>query len=408
MTTETNTSNGEATTAPETQTAAAPETKIRVRSGSPKGLLVVVALAALVMAYLIYTGINSRAKASTELEQATSTNAIPTVTVTHAKLAAGVDEIQVPGNMQAFIDTPVWARTSGYLKVWYADIGAHVKSGQLLAEIESPETDQQLEQVRQELSTAQANLKLAQITAERYENLFKTDSVSKQDVDNAVQDQAAKAATVKSAEANARRLEQLVAYEKIYAPFDGVITARNIDTGALVDAGANAQGKELFHLASISTLRVYVNVPEVYSQAAKPGVATYLTLAEFPGRWFPAKVVRNADAIDPASRTLLVEVDVPNSSGVLLPGSYVSAHLRLPAKVQSLTVPANTLLFRSEGLRVAVVREGRVALIPVTIGHDYGQDVELTSGIQTTDSIIVNPSDSIADGQEVHVSKQGA
>jgi RND family efflux transporter MFP subunit len=404
MTTETNTSTGEAAT-PQ-QEPLTPAT--RRRHGAPKGLLLVVFLAAVVLAYVIYTGVNSRARASTDLERSTNANAVPTVSVTHAKLATGVQEIQVPGNMQAFIDTPVWARTSGYLKAWYADIGAHVKQGQLLAEIESPETDQQLQQAREELSTSQANLKLAQITAERYENLFKTDSVSKQDVDNAVQDQAAKAATVKSAEANVRRLEQLVAYEKIYAPFDGVITARNIDTGALVDAGANTQGKELFHLASVSTLRVYVNVPEVYSRAAKPGVATYLTLAEFPGRWFPAKVVRNADAIDPASRTLLVEVDVPNPTGELLPGSYVSAHLRLPAKIQSLTVPANTLLFRSEGLRVAVVRSGRVALVPVTIGHDYGQDVELTSGIQASDLVVVNPSDSIAEGQEVHVSKQGA
>ncbi|HEX4770417.1 MAG TPA: efflux RND transporter periplasmic adaptor subunit [Bryobacteraceae bacterium] len=408
MTTETNTSNAEVPTEPQTGAEHAPETKPAVRSRSSKGLLIVVALAALVMAYLIYTGINSRARASSDLERATSADAISTVTVTHAKLAAGVQEIEVPGNMQAFIDTPVWARTSGYLKAWYADIGAHVKAGQLLAEIESPETDQQLQQAREELSTSQANLKLAQITSDRYQNLFKTDSVSKQDVDNTVQDQAAKAATVKSAEANVRRLEQLVGYEKIYAPFDGVITARNIDTGALVDAGANTQGKELFHLASTSTLRVYVNVPEVYSRAAKPGVATYLTLAEYPGRWFPGKVVRNANAIDQASRTLLVEVDVPNPSGELLPGSYVSAHLRLPAKVQSLTVPANTLLFRSEGLRVAVVRNGRVALVPVIIGHDYGQDVELTSGIQSSDSIIVNPSDSIAEGQEVRVSEKGA
>lgn len=370
---------------------------------SATGLLVVVSLAALLIAYLIYSGINSRAKASTDLQHATAANALPSVSVIRPKIAAGVQEIQVPGNMQAFIDTPIWARSSGYLKRWNADIGAHVKAGQLLAEIESPETDQQLQQAQEELSTSQANLKLAQITKDRYDNLFKTDSVSKQDVDNAVQDEAAKASTVKSAEANVRRLQQLVSYEKIYAPFDGVITARNIDVGALVDAGANAPGKELFHLASTSTLRVYINVPEIYTAAARPGVATYLTLAEFPGRWFPATVVRNADAIDAASRTLLVEVDVKNPAGELLPGSYVSAHIRLPSKITSMTVPANTLLFRSEGLRVAVVRNGRIALVPVTIGHDYGEDVELVSGLNQSDDIVVDPSDSIANGEQVRV-----
>jgi RND family efflux transporter MFP subunit len=377
-------------------------------SGSSKGLLVVLAIVAVALAVTIYAGLNSRARASTALQRSTAASSVPIVTVIHPKLAAGVQEIQMPGNMQAFIDTPIWARASGYLKIWYSDIGARVKSGQLLAEIESPETEQQLQQAREELSTAEANLKLAQITAARYDNLFKTDSVAKQDVDNAVQDEAAKSATVKSAEANVRRLEQLVGYEKIYAPFDGVITARNVDTGALVDAGANAPGKELFHLASTSTLRVYVNVPEIYARVARPGVAAYLTLAEFPGRWFPGTVVRNADAIDLASRTLLVEVDVKNPKGELLPGSYVSAHLRLPAKVQSITVPANALLFRAEGLRVAVVRNGRVSLVAVTIGHDYGQEVELVSGIQSTDAIVVDPSDSIADGQPVRIAGQGA
>src|SRR5438270_7165730 len=222
--------------------------------------------------------------------------------------------------MQAFKDTPIWARASGYLKAWHVDIGARVKQGQLLAEIEAPEVEQQLTQAREQLNTDEANLKLSEITAERYSNLFKTESVAKQDVDNAVQNQAAKAATVKSSQANVSRLEQMVAYEKVYAPFDGVITARNIDVGALVDAGANAPGKELFHLASNSILRVYVNVPEVYSRAARPGVIASLTLTEFPGQQFKGKIVRDADAIDMASRTLLVEVDVNNPTGQLLPG----------------------------------------------------------------------------------------
>jgi RND family efflux transporter MFP subunit len=305
--------------------------------------------------------------------------------------------------MQAFIDTPIWARASGYLKAWYVDMGAHVKQGQLLAEIESPEVDQQLQQAKEDVNTAQANLKLSQITADRYTNLFKTDSVSKQDVDNAVQDASAKAATAKAAQANVSRLQQLVAYEKVYAPFDGVITARNIDVGALVNADTNTPGKELFHLASTSTLRVYVNVPEAYSRSAKTGVSASLTLNEFPGRQFKGTLVRNSDAIDVNSRTLLVEVDVRNPSGELLPGSYVSVHLKLPSKLQAVVIPANALLFRSEGLRVAMVQNGRTVLQPVLLGRDFGDTVEVVSGLASQDSVIVNPSDSIVSGEEVNV-----
>jgi RND family efflux transporter MFP subunit len=379
------------------------------RAGGPrKGLLVVALCFVVVLAFGIWEGIRSRAQASAEVQNSTEVAAIPTVTVVRPRSSKGVQEVVAPGNMQAFIDTPIWARTNGYLKNWYADIGTHVKAGQLLADIESPETDQQLQQANEELSTAQANLKLAEITADRYNGLFKSDSVAKQDVDNAVQDAAAKAATVRSAEANVRRLQQLVSYEKVFAPFDGVVTARNIDRGALIDSGANTPGKELFHMASTTTLRVFVSVPEAYAQAARPGVHGYLTLGEFPGRKFPGRVARTSDAIDPASRTLLVEVDVPNETGELLPGSYVSVHLALPSKVSAVAVPANTLLFRSEGLRVAVVRGDRVVLSPVTIGHDYGEEVELISGVSADDRIIVNPSDSITAGQRVHVSSQGS
>jgi len=369
------------------------------------GLLVFVALAAVVLGLVIFVGLRERAKANNELQRTTLALSVPTVAIVHPKVAAGAQEVVVPGDMQAFIDTPIWARSDGYLKAWYADIGAHVKAGQLLADIESPETNQQLQQAQEDLSTAQANLKLAQITAERYNNLFKTDSVAKQDVDNAVQNAAAKTTTVSSAEANVRRLQQLVSYQKIYAPFDGVITARNIDVGALVNAGANTPGKELFHLASTSTLRVYVNVPEVYQRAAKPGVDADLTLSEFPGRPFHGKVVRNANAIDPTSRTLLVEVDVKNPTGELLPGSYASVHLRLPFKAEAVTVPVNTLLFRSEGLRVALVRDGRAQLVPVTMGRDFGNEVQLLSGVAEHDLVIVNPSDSIVSGQQVQIAQ---
>jgi len=374
---------------------------------SLRGLFVVLLLAGLVGAYVIYTGLTSRARANSSLERATLANSIPTVATIRPQVTGGAEEIVLPGNMQAFVDTPIWARSSGYLKQWHADIGARVKRGELLAEIEAPEIDQQLGQARAQLSTSQANLKLAQITAERYQNLFKTDSVAKQDVDNAVQAAAARTADVTSAQANVSRLEQLVAYEKVYAPFDGVITARNVDVGALVNAEANTPGKELFHLASNSTLRVYISVPEVYSRAAKPGVNANLTLSEFPGRLFHGVIVRDAKAIDVNSRTLLVEVDVRNPTGELLPGSYASVHLKLPSKTEAVTVPSNTLLFRSEGLRVAVARNGHVDLVPVILGRDYGDRVEIVSGIHAQDAVIVNPTDSIAAGQQVHTAAPG-
>jgi RND family efflux transporter MFP subunit len=370
-----------------------------------RGLLVILLLGALALACIIYVGVTSRARANTALERETMANSIPAVAVTQPKIADGVEEVVLPGNMQAFIDTPIWARASGYLKTWNVDLGARVKKGELLAEIESPEVNQQLEQARAQLNTDEANLKLAQITAERYNTLFKTDSVAKQDVDNAVQAAAANTATVKSAQANVSRLQELVGYEKVYAPFDGIITARNTDVGALIDAGANTTGKELFHLASTATLRTFVNVPEAYSRAAARGVYALLTLTEFAGRQFRGTIVRNANAIDTNSRTLLVEVDVKNPAGELLPGSYVSVHLKLPSKVEAVTVPANTLLFRSEGLRIAVVRNGRAALVPVILGRDYGDTVEIISGITRHDEVIVNPSDSIVSGEQVRVGK---
>lgn len=368
-----------------------------------RGLAILLLTGALVLGVAISGGLTSRAKAKSALEHQTLHDSVPTVAVVQPQVTSGAEEVILPGNMQAFIDTPIWARASGYLKTWYVDIGAHVKQGQLLAEIDSPELDQQLQQAKEQLNTDQANLKLSQITAERYSGLFQTDSVAKQDVDNAVQNEAASAATVKSAQANVSRLQQLVGYEKVYAPFDGVITVRNVDVGALVDADTNTAGKELFHLASTSTLRVYVSVPEAYSRSALPGVNAFLTLNEFAGRQFKGTIVRNADAIDMNSRTLLVEVDVRNPTGELLPGSYVSVHLKIPSKVRAVVIPANALLFRSEGLRVGVVRNGRTVLQPVILGRDFGDTVEVVSGVNSKDSVIVNPSDSIVSGQQVNV-----
>jgi RND family efflux transporter MFP subunit len=351
----------------------------------------------------IFWGIRTRSAADTALKQTTAEAAISVVSVVSPKPGAPTQEILLPGTTQAFTDAPIFARTNGYVKGWYFDIGAHVKQGQLLAEIESPEVDQQLQQAQADLETAQANLRQAQITADRWLALLQSDSVSKQETDQAVSALSAMKATVDSNAANVRRLEQLRGFEKVYAPFDGVITARNIDIGVLINAGANTAGRELFHMAAIHTLRVFVAVPEVYSRAARPGSSATLTLEEFPGRTFRGTLVRNANAIDLASRTLLVEVDVDNPGGELLPGAYVFVHLSLPKQIVSVTVPANTLLFRAEGPQLAVVRDGQAQLLPVTIGGDYGTTVEILSGLQPTDQVIVAPSDSLVSGTRVRI-----
>jgi RND family efflux transporter MFP subunit len=368
-------------------------------------VLIVAALICLAAGVVIRSGIHSRLQAEAVLTRDTHESAIQTVSVIHPKTGSDAQEIALPGNTQAFTDTPIYARTSGYLKKWYVDIGAHVSRGQLLAEIETPELDQQLEQAQAELKNAQANLEIAQITAARWKHLLETDSVSKQETDQAVSDLNSKQALVASNEANVRRLLQLQSYEKIYAPFDGVITARNTDIGALIGAGDNSVPKELFHLASINKLRVYIPVPEVYAAAVRTGEKADLTLDAFPGQNFAGTLVRNSDAIDPASRTLNVEVDVDNPHGQLMPGAYAFVHLKVPATAGAVTVPTNTLLFRSEGLRVGVVRNGKVALVPITIGHDYGNSVEVTSGVTAQEAIVIDPSDSLENGAVVQIAK---
>jgi len=363
------------------------------------------AIGALTVVVLLVSGILPRIQAGKSLRRETQEMAIATVTVVHPKQSTTAPEVVLPANVQAFIDAPIYARTNGYLKQWYVDIGARVKAGQLLAEIDTPEVNQQLRQARADLNTAEANLNLSRITTDRYQELLKTDSVSKQDADNAAGDYAAKQAIVHSAEANVRRLEELQSFQKIYAPFTGVITARNTDIGALIDSGASGgQRTELFHIAQPDKLRVYVNVPEAYSQAAKPGLTADLTLAEFPGRRFQGKLVRTASAIDTNTRTLLVEIDVDNPTGTLLSGAYAEVHLKLPGAASSLVIPVNTLLFRSEGLRVATVPDGRHAdLKPVTLGHDFGNEVEVVAGLNGDETLILNPPDSIVSGQAVRI-----
>ena len=378
-------------------------------TGLPHGgtalLLGVFAFAVLVL--VLYSGIHSRVSAESRLKQRTEEAAIPTVAVVFPKEGAPTQEIVLPGTTQAFTDAPIYARTNGYLKHWYFDIGAHVQKGQLLAEIETPEVDQQLQQARADLDTAQANLNLAKITAARWQDLVSTGSVSQQETDQAVSNLSAVKAAAESAAANVRRLEQLQSFEKIYAPFDGIITARNTDIGALIDAGAT-QPKELFHMAAIRTLRVYVAVPEVYSRAARSAAPAALTLDEFPTQTFRGTLVRNANAIDLSSRTLLVEVDVDNPTGQLLPGAYVFVHLKLPDETRSVTIPANALIFRKEGLQVGLVRDGKAVLFPVKISRDYGNTVEIVSGLQPSDTVIVDPSDSLVDGTPVRTNNNPA
>ena len=358
----------------------------------------------LVFAGVLISGILERIHTNASLRTETADMAVPTVSVVAPKRAAPSQEIVLPGNVQPYITSPVFARTNGYLERWYFDIGTHVKKGQLLAVISSPEVDQQLQQAKSNLLTAQANLELASITKDRYQGLKKSNAVSQQDVDNAVGTYNANKAIVEADQAAVQQYSALVSFEKVYAPFDGVITARNTDIGDLINSGSNANTKtDLFHIAQPGVLRVYVNVPEDYSQQITPGLTAELTLAEFPGRKFPGKLVRTAESINYATRTLLVEVDVNNPSGQLLSGAYAEVHFKVPGQVSTYILPVDTLLFRKEGLNVAVVESGKAKLVPVTPGRDFGDSIEIVSGLQGNESVIMSPPDSIVTGETVKI-----
>lgn len=365
-----------------------------------KAALVVIILLLLALAFAI-AGILPRVRARTRLQQQTDALAAPTVVVAKPQLGAPSQEVVLPGNITAYTDSGIYARTDGYLKKWYFDIGARVKKGQLLAVIESPEVDQQLAQAKADLATAQTNADNAKIQATRYENLLKSNAVSKQDTDTFVTQAASSSAQVKSAQANVQRLQQMVDFEKVYAPFDGTITARNVDTGTLVQSG---NAKELFHLSQENVLRVYVNVPQIYSPACVPGVRATLTLTEFPGKTFEGRIVRTARAIDPASRTLLVEVDVKNPSGELYPGAFAQVHFQLNNSQPSLLIPVSALIFRAKGLQVGiVVHNNKAKLVPITIGRDDGNVAEVVEGLHPDDQVIQSPPDSLIDGETVRV-----
>lgn len=353
-------------------------------------------------------GIHPRLEARADLKKETASLAVMSVSITKPKTSSATQELVLPGNLQAFSDTAIFARTTGYLKRWHADIGKRVRAGELLAEIDAPELDDQLQQARADQATAEANFRFAESTAARWEALLKTDSVSKQEVDEKRNDMAARKAVFDASRYNVARLEKLQSFKRIYAPFDGVVTARNVDVGMLIDAGGGA-AKEMFHVASTKRLRAYVNVPQAYARDVNPGMTAELTLSEFPGKRFKGTFARSTQSIDSVTRTLLSEIDVDNASGELLPGSYAQVHLKLAAPHAALVLPVNTLLFRPTGVMVAILQPDETAVLtPITLGKDFGSEVEVVSGLNATDSVVLNPSDSLVSGAKVHVVQDAA
>jgi len=362
------------------------------------GLLLVVAI---VLAGL---GIVRHLHEQTVLADRTRALAAPTVSVAMPQQGPPVSSLVLPGNVSAYSDAPIYARTSGYLTRWYFDIGARVKKGALLAVIASPEVDQQLAQAQADLATAQATANNARIQAQRYSGLVKSNAVSKQDTDTFVNQATATSAAVRSAEANVNRLRQLQSFEKIYAPFDGVLTARAIDIGQLVDLGG---GKELFHLQAIQTLRVYVNLPQAYASAAQHGMKVDLTFPDHVGKTYQGTLVRTSNAIDPTSRTLLVEIDIDNKTGELLPGSLAQAHLKVANTTSALVIPSAALIFRKDGLSVATVVGGKAHMARVVIGQDDGAQVQIVNGLGASDQVIQDPPDSLIENETVTVVTAG-
>jgi len=357
----------------------------------------------------VVTFLNRKSEADA-LTKETELVSIPTVAVVQPKAESGNDELVLPGNLQAYTESPIFARTNGYLLRWYKDIGSRVQKGELLASIDTPEVDQELSQARASREQIKAALGLAKISADRWENLRKTDSVSQQETDQQASGYQQAQANLSAADANVRRLEELESFKNVYAPFSGVLTRRNVDPGALINSGAGttggagANGRELFDIAQTDPLRVYVSVPQAYAPSMKVGTKATVTLQEFPGQKFLGIVVRTADAIDPATRTLNTEVDVPNKDAKLLPGSFGQVHFAVGTSVPRITIPVNAMLFRAQGAQVAVVGEdSKVHLQPIIIGRDFGSTLEILGGIDVNDRMVINPSDSLEEGQKVHV-----
>ena len=363
-----------------------------------------------IFAILGIYAVSQRMSEHKALAQQTEQSAVPFVSVIHGTPIDSDSEMVLPGSLKPNVESPIYARTNGYLKKWYRDIGSHVQKGEILAEIDTPEIDQQLAQSRAELVTAQANLSLSKLTATRYQDLIKTDSVSRQDLDNANGDFAAKQAMVQSADANVKRLEELESFKRVYAPFTGIITQRTVDPGTLINAGNGGSAtKEMFDLAQIDPMRVFVAVPQSYSPSIHTGLKACLTLTELAQKNFCGQVVRTANAIDPGTRTLLTEVDVPNPSGTLLPGAYAEVHFDVKVVAQRLSLPINAILFRPDGSMAAVVGPGnRINLKKITIGRDFGNSLEILDGIDPTDRVVINPPDALEQGEEVNIAAQNS
>jgi RND family efflux transporter MFP subunit len=385
-----------------------PPGEVRGRRRTMRLLAVTGVTMFILLVIVILLGIRARERAESRLRQNTNEAAVEEVVIIHPKDNSPIDDVVLPGETQPYINSPVYARASGYLVKWYHDIGSRVKKGDLLAVVDAPELDKQLDQAQADLETSKANSNIAKITSDRWQGLVKTRSVSKQSTDQAIDNQRATEAAVNSYSANQGHYEKLVGFEKIFAPFDGIITMRNTDNGWLIAAGLNTPGQELFQIGQISTLRVFVAVPEVYSRAARVGSKATLTLDEYPDQTFQGTVTRTSSSIDIASRTLNTEVDIDNSKGLLLPGAYVRVHLALPTQIHSVIIPSSTLLFRTQGLQVGVVRNNVAQLVPVSIGTDYGETVQITSGLSTNDDVIENPYDSLVSGTAVRITRGAA
>jgi RND family efflux transporter MFP subunit len=366
-----------------------------------------ITVVAIVLAVAVIMGVLSRISDSHALAKETDALAVQSVSVIQPKPEPPQQELVLPSTLQAYTESPIYARTNGYLAKWYKDIGSRVTKGELLAEIETPEIDQELAQSRAAQEQANAQLALAKTSAQRWVNLQKMDAVAQQETDERNSTYTQGQASLAAATANVRRLEQLESFKRVYAPFSGVITKRNIDIGALINAGNGGSNQELFDVARIDPIRVYVDVPENYAPSIRPSVRANIELAALVGKQFTGNVVRTSDSIDPATRTLRTEIDVPNPKGELLPGAYAQVHFALNVQTPGMSLPVNALLFRAEGPRAAVVdSNSKVHLKPVVIGRDYGTAVQILGGLSPNDSIILNPSDSLEEGQQVQVSKE--
>ncbi len=376
---------------------------------APRRALFILGVVLLALAVGAGITVINRTRNSRVLADETQQESIPTVAVVHPIAEPADEELVLPGTLQAYVESPIYARTNGYLLRWYKDIGSRVTQGELLAEIDTPEVDQELLQARANRQQIVAQLDLAKINADRYVTLRKSDSVSQQEADQQSSGYQQAIANLDAADANVRRLEQLESFKRVYAPFSGVLTKRTVDPGTLINAGATGSGKELFDLARVDPLRVYVSVPQTYAPAIKVGMDAAVTLQEYPGQRFKGTVVRTAEAIDPVTRTLLTEVDLPNKDGQLLPGSYGEVHFHPGINAQKITVPVNSMLFRQEGARVAVVgSDGKVQLRAITIGRDFGTTLEILGGVSLEDRVVVNPADSLEEGQRVNVATENA